>query len=223
MRSVMRMVAGILAAVLAFPSLAGADIFMWRDERGVKHYTNSKDLVPAETSAILVVRDAPAPPPELRVAAPAPSRPAIEARDFEEAVDESIIASAYAQGYQRALANTQQQAAAPPVNVQINGPFVAAAASGGNDYGGYGGYGYGPNWLDYNSPALVTTSFDRGRSRHLTLRMLMQDQFAIDREGPYLIVDRFPPLGPNLTTVMPNGLPYFVRPGSGLVNRVLTH
>jgi len=47
-----------------------------------------------------------------------------------------------------------------------------------------------------------------GRSRHQTLRMLLQDQFAIDRAGPYAYNrwDR-PGVGPALAPFLPRGLP----------------
>lgn len=217
--------AGVLLLLVALPSTALADIYMWRDDHGVKHYTNSRSLVPANATAALVLEEPVLPRQEMTSAAeaPAPETP----RQSQAVLDQNAIADAYAEGWQRAMASAQQMqgGSAPVTTVQINGPLVAAGGANTVDAGyGYGyGYAPGPGWLDYNYPALVTTSFDRGRSRHLTLRMLMQDQFAIDREGPYLIVDRFPPLGPNLMTVMPNGLPFFVRPGSGLVNRVITH
>jgi hypothetical protein len=217
----MRMWAGILTVILVASSPAAADIYMWRDGQGVKHYTNERELVPADESASLVLHEPARSVEETASRADSAERERIRAREAEISFDEQAVASAYAEGYQRALVSAQQQVQAPPVNVQIIGPMVAASAVGGT--GGGDGYGYYPSWLDYNSPALLTTSFDRGRSRHLTLRMLMQDQFAIDRAGPYLIVDRFPPRGPNLTTVMPRGLPWFVRPGSGVVDRVITH
>jgi hypothetical protein len=61
----------------------------------------------------------------------------------------------------------------------------------------------------YPEYPLVTTSFDRGRSRHLTLRMLLQDQFQLDRDGPYVYQRSLPPpRGPNLRVVLPRGLPH---------------
>ena len=216
MRTMFR--AGVLLLLVAVPTAAFADIYMWRDGHGVSHYTNSRALVPADANPAIILEE---PPVTAQAAAPIPA-PAPPPQAREEVVyDQNAIADAYAEGWQRAMASTQQMqgGGGAPVTVQINGPLVAG---GGANNVGDGGY-WDPSWLDYNYPALVTTSFDRGRSRHLTLRMLMQDQFAIDREGPYLIVDRFPPLGPNLRTIMPNGLPFFVRPGSGFANRVITH
>ncbi len=193
--------AGMLLCLVTLPSLARADILMWRDAQGVKHYTNRRALVPEQQTAAVVLEEL----PQLQTAsAPAPEPPEPE-RIAQVVYDPSALAAAYAEGLQRGLASVQQTQYAAPVSVNINGPLVG---------GGYGGY-VDPLW-PYD-PSLITTSFDGGRSRHLTLRMLMQDQFAYDREGPYLIVDRFPPVGPNLATFLPRGLPMFVRPGSRVV------
>lgn len=213
--------ASVLALVLfVLPSAARADIYMWRDPQGVKHYTNAKDLVPADAGASVMLEE-PAHPATRETAEPVPppARDVRPARDTETAYDQGAVEAAYAAGWQQGIAAAQQMRIAvpppqaQPVSIQFNAP-LAIAAGGGNG-------GYAPSWFDYNYPALVTTSFDNGRSRHLTLRMLLQDQFAIDREAPYFIVDRFPPLGPNLQTVLPRGLPLFVNGGVG--NRVLTH
>lgn len=199
---------GVVLVLLAVPTLARADIFMWRDAQGVKHYTNSRAAVPEQATAalVLVERTAPAAPtaPAPLVEPPPESRPPAVA---QVVYDASALEAAYAEGWQRGLATVQQTQNAAPVTVQINGPLVSAP-------GAYGGL-VDPFW-GY-APSLITTSFDRGRSRHLTLRMLMQDQFAMDREGPYLIVDRFPPAGPNLATFLPRGLPMFVKPGTRVV------
>ena len=95
--------------------------------------------------------------------------------------------------------------------VQINGPLAVASAPAAV------GPGY---WPDYYPPFL-TTSFDRGRSRHLTLRLLLQDQFAIDREGPFVFTDRLGPpfdnvplsvnLNPFLTNAIPRNFPRHTR------------
>lgn len=197
---------GILVVLLAVPALARADILMWRDAHGVTHYTNSRALVPADAVAALVLEEAPAAPDAVAAAiesAPADPEPP---RMAQVVYDPSVLAAAYAEGWQRGMAMVQQTQNGAPVTVQINGPLVGG--------GGYGGI-VDPFWP--YAPSLVTTSFDGGRSRHLTLRMLMQDQFAVDREGPYLVVDRFPPMGPNLATFLPRGLPLFIRPGSRVV------
>ena len=67
-----------------------------------------------------------------------------------------------------------------------------------------------PPWPWYYP--FVTTSFDRGRSRHQTLRMLLQDQFQLDRDGPYAY-ERWnqPGLGPALAPFLNRGLPFPVQ------------
>lgn len=220
MLSVMLRVSVLALVLIALPSVARADIYMWRDPHGVKHYTNAKGLVPADAGASVVLEEPPQPPAPDAAAAPlpVPSREVKPAADAENVFDRGAMAAAYAAGWQQGIAAAQQiRAGAPapaaaPVSIQFNAPLAVAASGGG---------GYAPSWWDYNYPALVTTSFDNGRSRHLTMRMLLQDQFAIDRDGPYLIVDRFPPLGPNLQTVLPRGLPFLVNGRVG--NRVLIH
>lgn len=199
----------IALSLLLSPVVAAADIYLWRDGAGVKHYTNSKALVPPGVQAALVVEEvqatstaagapetAPAPPEE-------PTREAVEI-----AYDPSALAAAFEEGWLRGIAFSERQHVPAPVNVDIRGPFVASTNQTATA---------ADPWPSLYYPSLVTTSFDGGRSRHLTLRMLMQDQFAVDRGGPYLIVDRFPPRGPNLTTFLPRGLPMFTRPGSRVV------
>ena len=208
-----------LAAFLLLAPSAYADILMWSDADGVKHYTNSRKLVPADVNVSVVVEEVPHPAeaaaPEARAEEPPPPR------QDQMVYDQSALTAAFAEGWQRGLQSVQETRASNPVTVQITGPLVAGGGSNGG-YGGYG-YGYGPGaWWANNYPALVTTGFDGGRSRHLTLRLLLQDQFAVDREGPYF-VSRFPPqgLGPNLVTVLPRGLPMAVGPDE-FFNRVIT-
>jgi hypothetical protein len=205
--------ASIVLVLLASASLARADILMWRDSQGVKHYTNSKALIPSDVTPSVVLEE-PARPAEGGAVATAPSVPErTEPPPQEQAqvvYDPGALTAAYAEGWRQGLAAVRQFQGGTPVSVQINGPLVAG--------GGANSTGVDPWWPYYYYPSLVTTSFDGGRSRHLTLRMLMQDQFAIDREGPYVYIERFPPLGPNLATFLPRGLPLLVRPGARVVN-----
>jgi hypothetical protein len=93
--------------------------------------------------------------------------------------------------------------------VNIHGPLAVASA---NVDAGY------PDFVPYYP--LVTTSFDRGRSRHLTLRMLLQDQFQLDRDGPFFY-ERLNPvgLGPGLHPFLPRGLPNRVPRGARVLFR----
>lgn len=191
------------------PSAAAADIYAWRDADGVTHYTNSRKQVPADAEvAVLLEEEVTAGP---SASAETSERPAPEAtRGATVVYDESALEAAFAEGWQRGIANAREVEREPRVEVRILGPLVAAGGGGGAGIVEAASYGW-------SYPPLVTTSFDRGRSRHQTLRMLMQDQFAVDRGGPYRIVDRFPSRGPNLATFLPRGLPLIIGPGSRVI------
>ena len=189
-----------VALILVVASVAArADILEWRDAQGDRHFTNNIVNVPEDrqaTARILVVA-APAevavaePPP---VAQPEPVREPILVYDQTEQLDD------YVDGLRAGLALAA--AASAPVGgggVNITGPLAVTSAD------------TGATALASPFPLyypLVTTSFDRGRSRGLTLRLLLQDQFQIDRDGPF-IYERLIPigLGPNLPPFLPRGLP----------------
>ncbi len=102
---------------------------------------------------------------------------------------------------------TPPAVSAPPVvqdvNVNISGPLavsevVVLPPDVYSPYGrDYRTGGYGPR---------VATSFDRGRSRHQTVRMLLQDQFQYDRNGPSYFVGGRIPLGPTFSAKLPRGV-----------------
>lgn len=95
------------------------------------------------------------------------------------------------------------------VNVSVPTTVVSQVVVETNSQGpyGYGPYdsSYGPYYSPYYGPA-VSTSFDRGRSRHRTVRMSLQEQFQYDRDGPYVYLPRRVPLGPVFHTSLPRGL-----------------
>lgn len=203
-----------LAAVMLLVSAARADIYEWRDASGARHYTNNKQAVPSEYQAqarTMITDWAPSEPAAPAPAAPAPvvQAPAPQA----EVVSDASLSDAYAAGMRAAM--QLSGGGGGGAGVQINGPLAVAAVRSTDDYGGYPG-GFYPPWPWYNP--FVTTSFDRGRSRHQTLRMLLQDQFAIDRDGPFAY-DRWnqPGVGPALAPFLPRGLPY----GVGQYGRVI--
>ncbi|HVN87555.1 MAG TPA: hypothetical protein VMW17_22190 [Candidatus Binatia bacterium] len=168
-----------------------ADIVEWQDAEGVRHFTNSKEEVPGGERARVVIAERPA--PATGVVSDAPPAPGIaeSPKQAQVVYDYSLLTDAYAQGVVAGLALARDTG-----STTINQPIALSGARGGDD----GRFFY--------SPPLVTTSFDRGRSRHLTLRMLLEDQFQLDRDGPY-VVERLPPgLGPNLNPFLPRGLPY---------------
>jgi hypothetical protein len=202
----------ILGGVLlvAVPS-ARADILVWRDADGVRHYTNRADAVPSDLTPEIVIRgDGPAeaPVPAVAAAAPATAVPApvvaSDAMRLEEAYRAGLSAGLNLgtadDGYARGGGGGGGAAAGG--TVEIIGPLaVANARSTDQGWGPY--YGWPGGYFPF-----VTTGFDRGRSRHQTLRMLLQDQFAIDRDGPYAY-HRWdqPGVGPALAPFLPRGLP----------------
>jgi hypothetical protein len=183
-----------LIAVLVLLAVAHptrADIVEWQDADGVRHFTNGKVDVPSTGPARVVVAERgvqpPAPVPE-----PAPADQ--PARQAQVVYDYSQITEAYVRGLEQGLALARGDGGN---GVTINGPLALAGAGSGSD-----------PWFPYYDKPRVTTSFDHGRSRHRTLRMLLQDQFQIDRDGPF-VSERLPPgLGPNLNPFLPRGLPH---------------
>ncbi len=193
---------------VCWAAVASADILEWRDTNGVRHYTNLKSEVPKEQQqAVRVVVDERARQPSAEGAAPATVGPpasesAEQARQAQVVFDRSETARAYLAGLERGLELGQTVSSGGSVG--ISGPLAVSSATGMPAYSGY---------LAPFSYPLVTTSFDRGRSRHMTLRMLLEDQFALDQEGPY-VYDRYlppygyPPLGVALNPFLPRGLPH---------------
>jgi len=204
--------------VLLSPIATAADILEWRDASGARHFTNQRETVPAahRGSAEVLIVDVPRLDPPAAARAPLP--PAAPPQLAPTEPDERYLAGLRAG--MRLGADTDaggsgggaaEGGAAAGGSVEINGPLAVTtvhvsdpAADGAWFPGAYG------DWSGYLS--LVTTSFDRGRSRHQTLRMLLQDQFQRDRDGPYAY-DRWtqPGLGPALSPVLPRGLPPAVR------------
>jgi hypothetical protein len=208
---------GIVALLLMFvPALGSADILEWRSADGVRHFTNLKSEVPTDQrDATQIVVDEQARHPD-GANAPATTAPppAVaereQAREAEVVYDRSPASTAYVEGLVRGLELAHGAAAGG--GVQFNAPLVAGGGS-----TVVARREYVP---DYYYP-FVTTSFDRGRSRHLTLRMLLEDQFAIDRDGPFVFEDPFghTPLGPALTPFLPRGLPHGFRREARVITR----
>ena len=200
----------LVAILLSWSGAAAADIIEWQDADGVRHYTNLKGEVPKEqeaTTRVVVdelVRQSATGAAPAAVNPPAPDT-AEPRREAAVVYDRSQLSEAYLRGLQRGLETAGVVTGGAGGGVQINGPLAIAKATGPEPY--YNSYypGYYP---------FVTTSFDRGRSRHLTLRMLLQDQFAVDRDAPFVFEDRFtppfghPPLSVDLNPFLPRGLPH---------------
>jgi hypothetical protein len=202
----------ILVLVVLLSRPVSADIVAWQDAAGVRHYTNLAALVPeAYRNVARVVVDEAA----RQGAEPAPAeteRPddagvRSDRMQATTALDREALAQAYLAGLQRGLTAEDLQNRAP--SVVFNGPQAVAVTAPSEAPTVYAAW--------EPSVPLVTTSFDRGRSRHLTLRLLLQDQFALDRDGPYAYIERLPPLGVNLAPFLPRGLPF----GPGRYGRVI--
>ncbi len=202
------MIARYSAALLVIAILCGsarAEVYEWRDGDGSRHFTNSLQGVPTQyqNDATVFVADwshastaATAPEP-----VPPPPPPAAAASD----------AAAWTEAYAVGLRDGAALGGGGG-GVQINGPLsVATTRDSQQAYpaAAYPPYGFYPPWPWYFP--LVTTGFDRGRSRGLTVRMLLEDQFQIDRDGPYAYQNLAQPgLGPALAPFLPRGLPYGV-------------
>lgn len=189
-----------------------AEIYEWRDGSGSRHFTNLLDEVPIEqrTNPTVLVREVNRTEDgEAVVPSESPSMEAERPREALLIYDRSAPTSEYSAGVRDgiALAERHEQ----PVQVNIHGPLAVANSEAHSSGAGYPFETYSP---------FVTTSFDRGRSRHRTLRMLLQDQFQLDRDGPYLY-ERVNPvgLGPRLQPFLARGLPYRVPPGHRVLFR----
>jgi len=230
-------VLGALLLLVALPAVA--DIIEWRDENGVRHFTNVRGEVPGEyqDSAQVVVDEVAR--RRAMLEADDPVRESVRAlagrRSARRAARQADVARAYqdgvADGFDRsatAYATGGMGGGGGGGGVVVNGPLAVAVGGGSDGYGPDGGmapFGGGFWGFDPYFYPLVTTSFDQGRSRHLTLRMLMQDQFAIDRAGPYMYVERlippfgYVPLGPRLSPVLGRGLPNSVPFNAQVITR----
>ena len=194
----MRRCFGIVLALCLAAGAAQADIYEWTDDSGARHFTNHREIVPEaqRDSARVLIIDVPHPADTAVAAAPV-APPA--ARPEPPTLD-----AAYLAGLEAGLRlEATGGGAAVGGDVQINGPLAVATSHASENLPFDGWY---PGWSAYYP--FVTTGFDRGRSRHQTLRMLLQDQFAIDRDGPYAY-NRWnqPGVGPALAPFLPRGLP----------------
>lgn len=193
----------VVALVLLIPRAAAAEVVVWVDAQGVEHYTNVPEEIPKayRGATRVVVR---AMPRREEVELPAPSR---RERDRPErqrlaqiVFDRPARSDDYVRGFVEGFSHGHGDTRTGDIHIQ--GPLAISDA--GTRY---------PVSLPYyfDSYPLVTTAFDRGRSRHQTLRMLLQDQFQLDRgwPWPYAYPARVVPprAGIDLTPFHPRGLP----------------
>ncbi|MCX8073868.1 MAG: DUF4124 domain-containing protein [Candidatus Binatia bacterium] len=152
------MLVAALALVSAlWSAVADAEIYAWRDASGVRHFTNVREEIPESyrDRAEVVVGAAWAasqqqPPPSCDEETPRQAQVVIvpRARGDRRRSTESGVVPLVVQGG----------------NVHLEGPLVMALAP--------------PTLSGLRWPVvpLVTTAFDRGRSRHLTLRQLAEEE-----------------------------------------------
>jgi len=196
----------VVAAVfwVLLPAGASAEIVAWVDSQGVQHYTNVPEDIPPDyrDSVRTVVKDMPlaeepppAPPTRRELDRPARRRLAQVVFDRPERSED------YMRGFVEGIAQVQGRARAGDINIQ--GPLAVARADARAPYVATDPY--------YTTPIpFVTTAFDRGRSRHQTLRMWLQDRFQLDRGFlPYVYPARFriPRRDVGLTPYYNRGLP----------------
>jgi len=194
----------IVAAIasLLVAATASAEIVSWVDDQGVRHYTNVPEDIPKpyRDSVQTVVKDMPrseepAPPPK-----PVSDDHRRELEQLAQVVSDRAAASEdYVRGYIDGV--TRSQGGGRGGDVHIEGPLAVANADSSP---------YIQTYPYYDDPyPFVTTAFDRGRSRHQTIRMLLQDQFQLDRGAPYVYSARYlsPRLGVDLNPFHPRGLP----------------
>lgn len=193
----------VSVALMLMAGVAHAEVYEWRDTDGARHFTNSMEGVPSEyrNAAQVFVADWTRPAASVADSEPAPAPPAAPSLQAQVVSDAAVWNEAYAAGVRAAT-----EIGGGGGSVQINGPLAVTSTRESNAASPYGFY---PPW-PWHYP-LVTTGFDRGRSRHMTLRMLLEDQFQLDRDGPYAY-ERWdqPGLGPALAPFLPRGLPYGV-------------
>ncbi len=195
---------------------AAAEIYEWRDAAGDRHFTNRTEAVPAayRSAATVLIAELPRPASEPGHAGEPAAAPADDPAPPSRGPAE--LADAYVAGLEAGMRISAGGGggggggAAAGGAVEINGPLAVASVHA-PEVVPFAPYGWDGDWPGYYPPAyfpFVTTSFDRGRSRHQTLRMLLQDQFQFDRDGPYAY-NRWntPGVGPPLAPFLPRGLP----------------
>lgn len=150
----------IVMTLHALVSAAAAEIYAYTDSSGVTHFTNLREEIPeAERErARVVVGEAWRPS----------ARPEPEAEGTVRRGERELPRQERDAG----LRPPAEVASLPPVQVmggtaQIQGPLVVGTAE-----SPVVSFVPAFPWV---SPGLVSTSFDRGRSRHRTLRLLMEE------------------------------------------------
>ena len=137
---------------------AWAEIYSWRDESGVRHFTNVREEIPAayRDSAQVTVSSTWLPKGE------GPPAPTVCEQEPERQA-QVVVVPGRPRFRKSMVAPTTSPVVLQGGSVNIEGPLAVAVSP--------------PpvGWVGWGTP-LVTTAFDRGRSRHLTLRQLAEEQ-----------------------------------------------
>jgi hypothetical protein len=180
---------------LTWARVSSAQIYEWRDSDGSRHFTTDVEDLPLDQR----------------------QNPQVVVRQSAWGTDTAPVAADPAESRRRSEAQVvydpsyrARRGASAPVaaneGVYIQGPLAVASVELAQ-LGADGAYPVPVAVVPVAALPLVTTSFDRGRSRHQTLRMLLQDQFQVDRDGPFLY-ERLGGATPRFRSFLPRGLPH---------------
>lgn len=209
----------VIALVALGSSSAWAQIYEWRDEGGSRHFTNDMEDIPEtqRDGARVVVRAAPIREADLAADSGGDAEEDEESprerrrRLRRERYEREPVRSAqvvYDNSFRFARPEPPVVPDVPDVYVNINGPLsvsnvVVPQAPPVPII--YERPRYDPLYDYYYGPQ-VSTAFDRGRSRHRTVRMRLQDQFQYDRNGPTTYLAGPIPQGPRFQAKLPRGV-----------------
>jgi len=180
---------------ITWARVSPAQIYEWRDSDGSRHFTTDVEDLPLDQR----------------------QNPQVVVRQSAWGADTAPVAADPAESRRRSEAQVvydpsyrpRRRVASAPVaangGVYIDGPLAVASVELAQ-LGADGAYPAPVAVVPIAALPLVTTSFDRGRSRHQTLRMLLQDQFQVDRDGPFLY-ERLGGVAPRFRSFLPRGLP----------------
>jgi len=209
----------VIALVALGSSSAWAQIYEWRDAGGSRHFTNDVEDIPEtqRDEARVVVRAAPIREGDLAVESdgtaeedeesPRERRRRLRRERYErEPVRSALVV--YDNSFRFARPAPPVVPDAPDVYVNIDGPLsvsnvIVPQAPPVPII--YEGPRYDPRY-DYFYGPQVSTAFDRGRYRHRTVRMRLQDQFQYDRNGPSTYLAGPIPQGPRFQAKLPRGV-----------------
>lgn len=149
----------LIVFVGLWASVACGEIYLWQDPAGVRHFTNVREEIPAEyrERVQVVVSSVWLPKEEFRV-----EDKACEQEPSRQA--QVVVVPERKRAAARVATLPTRPIIVQGGNVTIEGPLATAFAPS------------TVNWTGWLATPLVTTAFDRGRSRHLTLRQLAEEQ-----------------------------------------------